>query len=202
MMKQQHLSYSKQVTTRKLIPCLGFSLIELMVTVAIMSSLLTIGMPRYQDLIQRHYMKTEVDKWLLALNLARQTAITSGNIVTLCPSSNGISCGKKWTDGAILFIDNNRDHAKDTSELLLQVVGAVQHRQLLTWRAFQNRKYIQFQQNGFTWNQNGTFRICANQPTLKYNRALIVTRSGRIRLSKDHDNNGIHEDAAGKEVSC
>ncbi|OUS30395.1 hypothetical protein A9Q98_05230 [Thalassotalea sp. 42_200_T64] len=202
MMKPQCRYHSTHITTLKKSACLGFSLVELLVTVAIMTSLLSIGMPSYQALIQRHYMKTEVNKWLLALNLARQTAITSGNIVTLCPSSNGISCGKKWTDGAILFIDKNRDHVKDNNELMLQVVAAVQHRQLLTWRAFQNRKYIQFQQNGFTWSQNGTFRICANQTSLKYNRALIVTRSGRIRLSKDHDGNGIHEDAAGKDVSC
>ncbi|WOH39172.1 GspH/FimT family pseudopilin [Thalassotalea fonticola] len=180
----------------------GFSLIELMVTIAIMSSLVTIGMPSYHDLIMRYHVKTEVDKWLLALNHARQAAITSGNIITLCPSSNGFSCGKNWHDGAILFIDNNRDHQKDDNEVILKVVEQSKNQQVLTWRAFQNRNYIQFQQNGFTWNQNGTLRICSADPTLKYNRALIVTRSGRIRPSSDSDNNGIHEDAAGDNISC
>ncbi|WNC73343.1 GspH/FimT family pseudopilin [Thalassotalea psychrophila] len=180
----------------------GFSLIELMVTIAIMSSLFTIGMPSYNDLIQRYHIKTEVDKWLLVLNHARQAAITSGNIITLCPSGNGFSCGKYWHEGAILFIDNNRDHRKDNNEVILEVVEASNKQQVLTWRAFQNRNYIQFQQNGFTWNQNGTLRVCSDDPSLKYNRALIVTRSGRIRLSTDSDGNGIHEDAAGDEVSC
>lgn len=180
----------------------GFSLIELMITIAVMSSLLTIGMPSYHDLIQRYYIKTEVDKWLLALNHARQAAITSGNIITLCPSSNGFSCGKNWHDGAILFIDNNRDHRKDSIEVILEVVEPTNNQQSLTWRAFQNKNYIQFQQNGFTWDQNGTLRVCSADASLKYNRALIVTRSGRIRQSVDSDGNGIHEDAAGDNISC
>ncbi|WNC67632.1 GspH/FimT family pseudopilin [Thalassotalea nanhaiensis] len=180
----------------------AFSLIELMVTIAIISSLLTIGMPSYHELIQRYHIKSEVDKWLLVLNHARQAAITSGNIITLCPSSNGFSCGKSWQEGALLFIDNNRDHVKNNNEVILEVVEQSNNGQVLTWRAFQNRNYIQFQQNGFTWDQNGTLRICADEPSLKYNRALIITRSGRIRLSTDSDGNGIHEDAAGDNVSC
>ena len=180
----------------------GFSLIELLVTIAIVSILITIAMPSYRSFIQRYHMKTEVDKWLLVLNLARQAAISSGNIVTLCPSSNGHSCSKSWQNGAILFIDNNRDHVRDNTELLLQVVAKVKNKQVITWRAFQNRNYIQFQQNGFTWDQNGTFRVCANEPSLKFNRALIVTRSGRIRLSSDSNGDSVHEDAAGDDISC
>lgn len=180
----------------------GFSLIELMITIAIMSSLFTIGMPSYHDLIKRYHVKVEVDKWQLALNHARQAAITSGNIITLCPSSNGFSCGKNWHDGAILFVDKNRDHHKDSDEVILEVVEQTNNQQVLTWRAFQNRNYIQFQQNGFTWNQNGTLRVCSADASLKYNRALIVTRSGRIRISTDSDGNGVHEDAAGNDVSC
>ncbi len=180
----------------------GFNLIELMVTLAIVSALFSISMPSYQDIIAKHQTRAEVNKWLLAFNFARQTAITSGNIVTICPSSDGISCGKNWQDGAIIFIDLNRDHVKDSNELLLQSVSATNNKQIVTWRAFQNRNYLQFQKNGFTWAQNGTLRICFDEVSQQYNRALIVTRAGRIRHSIDSDNDGIQEDASGQPIKC
>lgn len=180
----------------------GFQLIELMVSLAIVSSLISLSMPSYKDLIIRQYTRVEVNKWLLAFNFARQTAITSGNIVTVCPSDDGLSCGRNWQSGAIVFIDLNRDHIKDANELLLQTVESVNQQQRVSWRAFQNRPYVQFQKNGFTWAQNGTLRICNDDPSLKYNRALIVTRSGRIRQSTDSNNDGFEEDASGNKISC
>ncbi len=180
----------------------GFSLLELLVTIAMVAALFSIAMPSYDDFIKRYKIKAEVNKWLLALNFARQTAITSGNIITLCPSSNKLSCGASWREGAIVFVDLNKNHIKDPNEILLHTFDSSFANQQVSWRAFQNRNYLQFQQNGFTWAQNGTFRICVAASTLQYNRALIVTRSGRIRLSTDVNGDGFHQDSKGAKISC
>lgn len=180
----------------------AFSLIELLATMAIVTSISLIALPSYHDFIYQTQIKAEVNKWLLALNTARQAAITSNKIITLCPSDNGRFCAKNWHEGAIVFIDINKDHIRTADELLVQTIAPIKKSIAMTWRAFQNRNYIQFQQNGFTWDQNGTLRLCAKQESLKFNRALIVTRSGRIRLSVDENGDGIHDDANGDSVSC
>lgn len=181
---------------------IGFSLIELLVTIAIVTAIALIAMPSYHDFIHQTQMKSEVNKWLLGLNVARQTAITSNAIITLCPSDNGQYCGKDWHKGAIIFTDQNKDHNRTDDELLVQTIAPIKSSFTLTWRAFQNRNYIQFKQNGFTWDQNGTLRLCSKQTSLKFNRALIVTRAGRIRLSTDENADGIHEDAKGVPINC
>ena len=180
----------------------GFSLIEIMVVIAIISILASMTESEFSSLIKKYKIKSEVNKWHLALNLARQSAITSNHIVTLCPSLDGINCGSTWPSGAIIFVDINKNHDRDVNELILQTIEPAEKTHTISWRAFQNRNYVQFQQNGFTWNQNGTLRICNNDPSLKYNRALIVTRSGRIRLSIDSDDDGVEEDAQGNKISC
>lgn len=180
----------------------GITLLELIITLAIISIVVTVAIPSFYSLLQRYRVESEVEKWLLGFNLARQAAIASNNIVTLCPSNDGQSCNKVWQDGGIVFIDSNLDHQKDPDELLIHHITSSKPNFLISWKAFQNRKYIQFQSNGFTWEQNGTLRICSMAKSLKYNRALIISRSGRIRNSMDKDNDGIHEDQKGDPIKC
>lgn len=180
----------------------GLTLMELIIGMAIVAILATGAIPSFYSFFQKFRLDSEVEKWLLGFNLARQSAITSENIVTLCPSSDGKNCSKVWQDGGIVFVDSNFDHQKDADELLLHQIESGKPNFLISWKAFQNRKYIQFQPNGFTWDQNGTLRVCSTDKSLKYNRALIVSRSGRIRMSTDENKDGVHEDSKGDQINC
>jgi len=55
--------------------------------------------------------------------------------------------------------------------------------------------------NGYTRYQNGTFTYCPKEG-LKYARAIILNAAGRMRYSKDSDNDGINEGADGKPLRC
>ena len=123
----------------------GFTFIELLVAIVVVTILTTIGIPSFNEQLTRYRMKTEVDKWHLALNMARQAAITNNHIVTMCPSNNGLSCSSIWQDGAIIFVDINKDHQRQSNEQLIEVVEKSKPKQLISWRAFQNRNYIQNQ---------------------------------------------------------
>ncbi|TRX54420.1 GspH/FimT family pseudopilin [Thalassomonas sp. M1454] len=180
----------------------GFSLIELTVALSVTAILTSIGMPSYNDLIKKQQISADINRWYRAFNLARHTAIINSKIVTLCPSDNGEQCTSNWQDGGLIFVDDNKNHLRDFGEQLIQVIAKSSDEHNITWRAFQNRNYLQFQENGFTWAQNGTLRVCNSDTSLKYNRAIIVTRSGRLRLSQDINGDGIEDDASGKSITC
>lgn len=193
--------FTKHLSRKSQFIC-GFSLIELSIALSVVVILTSIGMPSYNDLMQRQQMSTDINRWYRAFNVARHTAIINSSIVTLCPSSDGLKCSSSWEQGALIFVDDNKNHQKDINEQLIQVIDRSPNDHKVTWRAFQKRNYLQFQSNGFTWAQNGTLRVCNKDPSLKYNRAIIVTRSGRLRLSEDLNADGIEDDASGKSITC
>lgn len=62
----------------------GFSLIELMVAVAILAILLALAVPSFQDMIQRNRVRTAAADLTDALNLTRSEAIKRGSSTRLC----------------------------------------------------------------------------------------------------------------------
>ncbi|NMP14853.1 GspH/FimT family pseudopilin [Thalassotalea sp. Y01] len=180
----------------------GVTLIELIVAISIIAILSTVALPSIKPLILQKRMMIEVNKWQQGFAFARQAAIRSANVVTLCPSSDGLRCTDNWQQGAMVFADLDGDKSKSTDETVLYRIGASKKGFIATWRSFQNRNYIQFQHNGFTWYQNGTLRLCIEGENQRYNRALIVTRAGRVRASQDNDGDGLHDDASGESIQC
>ncbi|MGB5065269.1 MAG: GspH/FimT family pseudopilin, partial [Candidatus Competibacter sp.] len=69
----------------------GFTLIELMITVALAAIVLTLGVPAFQETIRNNRLATTVNDFISSLNLTRSEAIKRGTRVTLCKSANGTS---------------------------------------------------------------------------------------------------------------
>jgi type IV fimbrial biogenesis protein FimT len=87
----------------------GFTLIELMVVIAIASILAMLAIPSFIDMIQRNRVSGEVNSFVGDLQYARSEAIQHGQSVTLCPSSDGLNClgANQWNLGWIVFSDIN-----------------------------------------------------------------------------------------------
>ena len=102
----------------------GFTLIELMVTLAVLGVLLAVGVPSFADLIRNNRSQAAANELVSALNAARVEAVKRGKRVSLCPSVNGTSCsGTAWQSGWIVFVDTA---ASDTSTPA--VVGTILNR--------------------------------------------------------------------------
>lgn len=159
----------------------GYSLTEIVFTMAIVGGLLGWGVPTLRD-IQRNSTRTrEVNQFVQAVYLARSEAIKRNGVVSLCPSLDGDACGPAgtpWNRGWIVFVNLDRDSPafRDAGEDLLRVyapwpIGLVNaNRTTLSFRPFG--------QMGVT----ATFTFCDDRGPAAA-RAVIISQTGRPRVS-------------------
>ncbi len=83
----------------------GFTIIELMVTIAIAAILISIAVPSFQDSIRRNRVAAATGNLVSAISAARAEAIRRATVVTICPSTNGTACtvGGAWNTGWIMY---------------------------------------------------------------------------------------------------
>jgi type IV fimbrial biogenesis protein FimT len=84
----------------------GFTLVELMVTILIVAVLAAIALPSFRNVIQRNRVAAASNDLLASVSYARNTAITRGQLVSMCPSTDGASCtsaGKDFESGWIVY---------------------------------------------------------------------------------------------------
>lgn len=84
----------------------GFSLVELMVVIVVAAILLAIAVPSFRDLMHRSQVSSASNELLASLVYARDEAITRGQLVSMCPSTdNGTSCagGSTFESGWMVY---------------------------------------------------------------------------------------------------
>lgn len=86
----------------------GFTLIELMVTVAVMVLMAAIATPSMITLMNSNRLASTSGELASALQLARSEAIRRSARVTICGSNDGVTCanGAAWAGWAIRGRDN------------------------------------------------------------------------------------------------
>lgn len=89
------------------IKCLGFTLIELMITVAIVAILLGIAIPSFTTLIQNNRLTSITNSFLSSLSYARNEAIKRGSQITMI---NRGTAGN-WSSGWDICVDTNNNNA-------------------------------------------------------------------------------------------
>ena len=84
----------------------GFTLIELVVTMAVAAILVAVAVPNMRTFIQNGRLNTQTNDLIGDLNLARSEAIKRRAFVGVCKSTNGTTCagGGDWRDGRVVFV--------------------------------------------------------------------------------------------------
>lgn len=105
----------------------GFTLIELVVTLAVAAIVLMIGVPSFQETINNSRLTSGANEFVAALNLARSEAIKRNIRVTVCKSSDGANCagGLGYEQGWIVFVDRNSNAAVNAGEPILRTYGSL-----------------------------------------------------------------------------
>lgn len=160
----------------------GFTLIDLILTLSIVSILISIALPNFSAQIKQAQVKTATNSLLEAINLTRTQAVMTNKRATIRKQN-------EWSEGWEIFIDADNDGIRDANEQLIKMQEKFNGIKIVTNRPITNNvSYIGTGESrsasgtsggGF---QAGTFTIC---PTAKGKGVqLILARGGRVRVAK------------------
>lgn len=95
----------------------GFTLVELMVTVAIVAILAAIAFPSFEATMRSNRVATTTNELLASFSLARSEALRSPGGARVCTSNNGTSCtGTAWEQGWIVWIATNANDVLEPAQ--------------------------------------------------------------------------------------
>lgn len=112
----------KSGVTRRSRRARGFTLIELMVAVAVIAILATVAAPSFQEIMHRNRLTAAANEYVAALQTARMEAIRRNRRAVLCPTTDGAAClGTDWTR-VLVFVDTNSNGTREATEEIVRDV--------------------------------------------------------------------------------
>ncbi len=159
----------------------GFTLMEMMVTLAIASILLALAVPNMRDFVQNNRAVSLSSNFMSAMNVARSEAIKRGSPVSVCASGdvNQTSCGGPWTNGWIVFDDPNGDGDLAVASDRVKVYGMLNGGATLTSAV----NAVTFSNTGFVDAGSGNFTLSAADCRGNYGRVVALSNTGRMHVS-------------------
>jgi type IV fimbrial biogenesis protein FimT len=165
----------------------GVTLVELVSTLAVATLLLATGIPEFKHILASNTLTREINTMVTHLHLARSEAVKRGKRVVLCPSSNGFKCltGIDWSQGYLLFVDQNGNREFDETELRLRHHVTGRSKPRITSTA--GRRSITYRPDGSATGSNLSLTFCPAQQRVSP-KAVIVSNTGRPRVSGESAN--------------
>ncbi|GAA5077407.1 GspH/FimT family pseudopilin [Lysobacter panacisoli] len=100
----------------------GFTLIELMVALAVMAVILTLAVPSFTSMIARNRLAAASNELVAGLQIARTESVRRNARVLLCPSTDDATCtGDDWSH-VIVFHDANSDSDATAGEEIIRSI--------------------------------------------------------------------------------
>ena len=173
----------------------GFTLLELMLVVAIAGLLLAFAVPAMGNFFRNARITGAANDLMAALHFARSEAIKRRLPVTLCTSAdpldnNPVCDASALLTGWVAFVDTNQDGLIDAGETVL-----LQHEPMpatITARSSANPFRVTYLLNGFALNVNAAQLVLCdergNTPTggeLSSARGIRVAVTGRAGVTRD-----------------
>ena len=170
----------------------GFTLLEALVVLALLSVLLSLAAPSFQGLRHKHQMQSQAEQLQSSLMLARTEALRRQQRVTLCVREStaraGPDCAKagSWAQGWVVFVDGNDNGRREATETVLQLQDALPGFLTLKGNATVNR-YISYGPQGRSQSttgalQAGTLTLCGSGQAHVWR--VVINAVGKPRLEK------------------
>lgn len=179
----------------------GFTLVELMVVMAIAALLLFVAVPNFRDTAARASIRSGMQDLAADISFARSAAVTRSQPVSLCASDDQYTprvCNGAWRSGWLAFYDADEDGVLDAGEEVIRAGNGLSERVDITL------------DNALTFDGRGTkttvseLKFCASHSTdALYAQSLVVNIGGLVRHSRDTDGDGVDNSGeSGGNLSC
>jgi type IV fimbrial biogenesis protein FimT len=168
----------------------GFTLVELMIVVAVATVLLGFGIPSMTALMNSNKLTAASNALLSSMRLARSEAFKRNGRVVLCKSRDGVACTLSggWEQGWLVFhdVDGNGEHGPD--EVVIERGNPLPNTLRLTGNSSIAR-YMSFVASGATriatgGFQAGTVTVCNLSATGGEARQIVLNAFGRPRVER------------------
>lgn len=165
----------------------GFTIIELLIVVAVVAILITIAAPSLRTMIIGNQVRSLAGDLVNDLAVARSEASKRSQRVVMCPSNNQNTCtsGATWAAGWIAFVDANTDQQRNTSgttEPLIRVREAPPTSMQITYTSNPSEEEVRFRAIGIIGAAK-TFTICPSATgSGAAGRRISLTAMGRVEV--------------------
>jgi len=161
----------------------GFTLIDLLTTLAVVSILFGFGLPNFSSQIQNTKVRAAAQEMLDSLELTRTKAVATNSRVTMKNRGD-------WNSGWEVFIDKNNDGDRSTNETTITQIDS--HSGVFIKANTHVNDYVSYTGTGESRNANGSdsngafqagsFKVCPEDKGKGLK--LIISRGGRVRQSE------------------
>lgn len=169
----------------------GFTLIELIVTMSIITLLMFVAVPGLTAFKRNAELTSASNTLLSAINAARSEALKAGRNALVVPTSNGTD----WNTGWVVFVDMDQTQTYTSTDKTILVQEALPSYISVVGNnhAAASPSYIMYDASGYSKLKSGGFGGLALTLTrtdlsggdlLEQTRYLIIAATGRARVCK------------------
>ncbi len=161
----------------------GFTLLELLMTVALISIVTALAIPSMRTYGQNDRLTTNINTMIGHLAYARSEAVKRHAQVSICISNDTLGCtGGSWEDGWIVYVDadaNGTFDAATVNEDILRVNQALDGNNTLAPTAAYGNQ-VTYDNRGFV-TATGGFLLC-DARNGAFGKTITISNTGRVRF--------------------
>ncbi len=159
----------------------GFTIIELVVAMAILVSFLALGIPKMHSMIERHHVYVDFHQVRKALTSARGIAQKESINVSLCPVKNK-SCSSNWQQPLKAFHDRNTNNTIDDDEIVF-FTSSMTSDYGYWQKSKESQNFVRFNALGHAFSSASTFLYCPYSVHKRLAKSIVISFQGRIRTA-------------------
>jgi type IV fimbrial biogenesis protein FimT len=167
----------------------GFTVVELLITIVVVSILLATGVPSILQMVKNNRVTMQANKLVTSVQLGRNEAVKRGTRTTVCAANTTLDdCAgsSNWANGWIVFSNLDNDSTADTGtgacleteDCIMRTSEGINNSTLTG-----SDNAIHFLPTGLTDNGPVTFTLTANDCEKEQERSIIVTLQGHTTIA-------------------